>query len=247
MINVYAPSGTNKKKEREEFFREKLIYYLRGNCENLILGGDFNCVISPRDVSSGNDSLVSKALMNLIKQVGLKDITKGYHKLPEYTYVKHNYGSRLDRIYVKKFFDNIHSWSTVPVSLSDHNMVLFKLNVKNMKTGKGFWRLNTRILNEKETEENFTVVWSHIIAKKSSFENLILWWDYAKEECKKSFITMSKMRLQEKYGLLNLLQERLKQLYASANAGGVDYEQIKVIKETVNEIQTDLCEGWRRL
>ena len=181
MINVYAPSGTNKKKEREEFFREKLIYYLRGNCENLILGGDFNCVISPRDVSSGNDSLVSKALMNLIKQVGFKDITKGYHKLPEYTYVKHNYGSRLDRIYVKKFFDNIHSWSTVPVSLSDHNMVLFKLNVKNMKTGKGFWRLNTRILNEKETEENFTVVWSHIIAKKSSFENLILWWDYVKK------------------------------------------------------------------
>ena len=58
---------------------------------------------------------------------------------------------------------------------------------------------------------------------------------------------MSKMRSQEKYGLLNLLQERLKQLYASANACGVDYEQIKVIKETVNEIQTDLCEGWRRL
>ena len=133
------------------------------------------------------------------------------------------------------------------MSLSDHNMVLLKLNVKNMKTGKGFWRLNTRILNEKETEENFTVVWSHIIAKKSSFENLILWWDYAKEECKKFFIKMSEMRSQEKYGLLNLLQERLKQLYASANAGGVDYEQIKVIKETVNEIQTDLCEGWRRL
>ena len=25
--------------------------------------------------------------------------------------------------------------------------------------------------------------------------------------------------------------------------GGEDYEQIKVIKERVNEIQTDLCEG----
>ena len=47
LLNVYAPSGANKKKDREEFFRDELIFYLRGNCENLIMGGDFNCVTSP--------------------------------------------------------------------------------------------------------------------------------------------------------------------------------------------------------
>ena len=86
-------------------------------------------------------------------------------------------------------------------------------------------------------------MWSHVIARKSSFENLILWWDYAKDECKKFFIRMSKMISQEKYGLLNLLQERLKQLYVRANAGEFDYEQIQAIKDRVNEIQTEICEG----
>ena len=82
----------------------------------MILGGDFNCVISQRDVSSRNDNLQSKALSNLAKQVGLKDITKSTHQLPEYTFIKNNYGSRLDRIYVKSLFDHIFSWETIPIS-----------------------------------------------------------------------------------------------------------------------------------
>ena len=108
LLNVYAPSGTNKKQEREDFFSQKILYYLRHNVENLVFGGDFNCVVSPKDTSSTNDRLVSNSLSNLIKSVGIKDITKGnYITYPEYTYVKENYGSRIDRIYVKQFFDNI--------------------------------------------------------------------------------------------------------------------------------------------
>ena len=243
ILNVYAPSGSSKKREREDFFRDKIIFYLRGNSENLIFGGDFNCVISQRDVSSRNENLQSKALSNLLKQVGLKDITKDSHQLPEYTFVRNNYGSRLDRLYVKSLFDHISSWETIPISFSDHNMVLVKLNVKNMKVGKGFWRLNTKILDFEETKENFSVLWSHIVRKKDSFDSILLWWEFAKEECKRFFIRMSKRMSQEKYGLLNLLQERLKQLYARANAGGFDYEEIRLIKDRVNEIQNDICEG----
>ena len=47
LINIYAPSGKNKAKEREELFKDDLLYYLRNNLRNVILAGDWNCITSP--------------------------------------------------------------------------------------------------------------------------------------------------------------------------------------------------------
>ena len=46
MANIYAPSGGTRQKERKSFF-SKLEDTLRDlNSENIILGGDFNCVLN---------------------------------------------------------------------------------------------------------------------------------------------------------------------------------------------------------
>ena len=44
MINIYAPSGATRKKEREPFFESELAYLLRASPINMIEGGDFNCL-----------------------------------------------------------------------------------------------------------------------------------------------------------------------------------------------------------
>ena len=65
IINVYAESGSSTV-ERENMFQNDLLFYLRHNLNNVILGGDWNCVLSRRDTES--DSVhVSKALTNTIK------------------------------------------------------------------------------------------------------------------------------------------------------------------------------------
>ena len=108
IINVYAPSGTNKHKEREDFFRDKILYYLRHNHENLIIGGDFNSVVSMKDCTNENyKSLLSKGLKELTNKLKLKDIMKDKIGAVEYTYIRNNYGSRIDKIFVKSLHQNI--------------------------------------------------------------------------------------------------------------------------------------------
>ena len=73
LINIYAPSGNNRKTERENLFYNDIVYYLRNNISSAIMAGDFNCVVSTRDVSTGRETDVSKALSSLVKQLSLKD------------------------------------------------------------------------------------------------------------------------------------------------------------------------------
>ena len=47
-INIYAPSGTAKRLEREHFYNSELTYLLRDAPANIFLGGDFNCVLEQR-------------------------------------------------------------------------------------------------------------------------------------------------------------------------------------------------------
>ena len=70
LINIYGPSGS-KNSERDDFLNKDLTYYLRNNLDNTIIGGDFNCITSPRD-SSSQSTHVCKVL---------KDIFKKYNQL----------------------------------------------------------------------------------------------------------------------------------------------------------------------
>jgi len=49
LVNVYAPSGTAIRQEREDFYNIELAYLLRTLSTNMIVGGDFNCVLSQTD------------------------------------------------------------------------------------------------------------------------------------------------------------------------------------------------------
>jgi exonuclease III len=52
LINIYAPSGTTMRKDREQFFNADLPFLFRTDIKHMILGGDFNYVLHPADVSA---------------------------------------------------------------------------------------------------------------------------------------------------------------------------------------------------
>lgn len=68
---VYAPSGSQNRKAREDFFRLTLPYYLNRPCDSLVVGGDFNSIISGKDSTSGN--AVSPQLKTLIQSCRFVD------------------------------------------------------------------------------------------------------------------------------------------------------------------------------
>jgi exonuclease III len=49
IINVYAPSGATKKRERETFFNNDLPLLLPTTTGEIILAGDFNCILNAND------------------------------------------------------------------------------------------------------------------------------------------------------------------------------------------------------
>ena len=52
LINVYAPSGTTKRTEREHFFNSDLPALFSAYPNPLLIGGDFNCILQPADTTA---------------------------------------------------------------------------------------------------------------------------------------------------------------------------------------------------
>ena len=147
LINVYAHSGNEKNIERENLFKNELIYYLRNSLQNTIIGGDWNCVLSERDTTSDN-IVFSKALLNTVRNLNLKDAWHIKHRQVEYTYVRNNYGSRIDRMYLKDLANNIVNIKVIHVNFSDHSCVHMEITIPDIpRIGIGFWKMNLSLLD----------------------------------------------------------------------------------------------------
>ena len=83
-VNIYAPSDTANRQEREEFYNVELVYLLRSLPHTMIVGGDFNCVLSQADCT-GNMNY-SKALDKLVRGFELTDVWTTTHTRAIYTH-----------------------------------------------------------------------------------------------------------------------------------------------------------------
>jgi exonuclease III len=98
IINIYAPSGAEKKTEREAFYTNDITHILPTNHTELILAGDFNCTLDTVD-STGHKNF-SRALCTLVSGYRLHDVWKASKSRHDYTHYAPRTASRLDRIYV---------------------------------------------------------------------------------------------------------------------------------------------------
>jgi endonuclease/exonuclease/phosphatase family metal-dependent hydrolase len=97
VVNIYAPSGAAKRKEKDTFYNKELPAMLDTKPVELI-GGDFNCVLEGSD-TTGQGSY-SRALAMLIKGFSLHDTCHQRPGCEVFTHHSVHGGKRLDRIYV---------------------------------------------------------------------------------------------------------------------------------------------------
>ena len=187
IVNVYAHSG-NRTTERDNLFNNDLIYYLRNNLQNTFIGGDWNCVLSERDKNSENVT-VSKSLLNVVRTLNLKDIWFLEHRHTEFTYVRNNFGSRIDRAYVNGLSGHISKVKHVNINFSDHSGLYAEVNLPGIPTiGKSYWKMNAALLKDKDIKDRFKLEWSKLCLEKNKFNDINIWWDtYVKKEIKKFF------------------------------------------------------------
>ena len=198
IINIYAPSGSDNR-ERDEIFQKDLLFYLRNYINYTILAGDWNCIESNRD-SESRTMQISKTLKNLINQIQFKDAWISKKKTIEYTYVRNNYGSRLDRIYVKEIVNYITDINVKNVSFSDHSSVIMNLEVPNIpKIGRYYWKLNVELLERDDIKEKFKNEWQKMKCVINKYDSINTWWDmYAKKQIRTFFTEIGKQEYQMK-------------------------------------------------
>jgi len=69
VINVYAASGTARRTDRESFYNCELTCLLEAASHNVILEGDFNCVLHPADTTLLNEHLLRHVIYILLQRV----------------------------------------------------------------------------------------------------------------------------------------------------------------------------------
>jgi len=100
LVNIYAPSGAEKKQGREAFFNIDLPHLLKEIPTTIILGGDFNCVLAKTDCTGHFN--YSRALNALIRGFDFVDMWEAAPERAIYTHYTRQGASRLDRIYVTR-------------------------------------------------------------------------------------------------------------------------------------------------
>ena len=79
----------------------------------------------------------------------------------EYTYIRNNYGSRLDRVYVKNLSNYVTNVKVCHVNFSDHSCIQMSLNLPNVpKVGNFYWKLNVSLLDNADIKNSFEVEWT---------------------------------------------------------------------------------------
>lgn len=123
----------------------------------LLMGGDFNCVISQlmdrQPPSKAPLSRMSKMLKYQITEVGLVHIWRS--KFPrgrDFTFYSNRHASysRIDYFFTPRAdLYRIIDIEILPITISDQAPVLLKWAIGHRLTTKP-WRLNTSLLNDKE-------------------------------------------------------------------------------------------------
>ena len=182
IINVYAPTGSTGKEEREELFKgslTRIVRNCRGDGGRFILMGDWNCVTSESDVERNFALKRSVALANMESTFNLVDAYRSLHPQvtpADFTFYRPSVSrSRLDRAYLSPTMQtDLVAMSHEP-GLGDHAILVLSLATPDPHqhtTGRaadasGSANLNPGLPSGTHTGENPNISNSSVAAEKS--------------------------------------------------------------------------------
>ena len=202
LVNVYAPNDTNQQ-----------VVFLRGlsnnllckyGNENLVLGGDFNCVIGTFDKRGGKPVDLRKA-----STIELKALIKTHNLLDTWRYKNpDSFGPtwanpsmkiqcRLDHLFVSNQPSiRICESKIVPNIYSDHSAVVLSISFSEYEAprGPGFWKFNNSLLSDTKYVELLNFLIPEFAKKPQGTEDKGLFWEMIKMEIRTFTIKFSKKK-----------------------------------------------------
>ena len=170
-MNVYAPNH-----DEPEFFLSLLEKVTNVQSDHVVLGGDLNIWLNPElDKKGGGKSKHSGSAVvvnNFLEEFEWIDVWR--HANPttfQFTWKRKKpfIGTRLDYFLVPLVtLANVTSIEIIPGCNSDHLFVEMLLEFENTSRGKGYWKMNTSLLRDRQYLEGI----NELIDKYETHENL---------------------------------------------------------------------------
>lgn len=241
LCNVYAPSGTQNRAEREKLFNTSIAHYLRHNTLYTLLAGDFNAVIRSRD-STGNSNF-SRSLANLTQQLHLTDAwTTLRGNLDGFTYITHNSAARLDRLYVSVCMkEQLRTAEIHACSFTNHHALTVRLCLPSLGKdhGRGYWSLHPRLLDA-DTLVELRTKWTYWTRQRRHYTSWMSWWqEYVKHRLKAFF----RWKSTESY---LALQQQHQHLYSQLSSAYVEYQRDPAALSKINKIKGQMLSLQRK-
>lgn len=248
LVCIYAPSGSQYRAERKYFLNNTVAYYLRHNPQNVILAGDFSCVLRQSDATGSNPS---PALSATVQQLLLRDVWEKLRpRIPGHTFITPNSTSRLDRIYVSdRLCENLRSTDTHVCSFSDHKAVTARICLPHLgrEPGRGFWCLRPHLLTTENMEE-FQNRWQYWTRKRREYPSWMTWWiTYAKPKIKSFYKWKSSIVFNDFHREQQQLYHRLQQAYDRYYLDPTMLQTINRIKAQMLTLQRNFTNMFTRI
>ena len=188
-MNIYAPSGSIAREERNLFLRRTLPAYAITANLPIILVGDFNCVDDALDRSQSMSKasptkLTSLALREMISGLELVDMWKKLRPgEPGHSFHYPNGSCRIDRIYSSRTnSEHIKNIQLRYLSISDHHSLECTILLSSTVTRSSFnntnlWKLNTAVLSEEEFKSRIQSFIEGSINHPLRETDCVNWWD----------------------------------------------------------------------
>lgn len=246
LINLYAPSGNSNRVERSIFFKEEIIYLLRRCPQNVLMGGDFNCVLHKKDqVPHFN---YCKELHELVRNIKLTDAWE--HKYPtlvKFTFFTPTSCSRLDRMYVSDTLSGkILSVDVIPAYFSDHCAFSLTINLEKQPTKRfrSQWMLNISHLEDSEIVDVVNNTWNICIRSIANYASKADWWTrLAKRKIKQTLMYYGSCKAKDSKKTFDFYYTVLRELYDNSTATNTNIAQIKHVKAKLLSLKRKQMEG----
>ena len=221
-VYFYQCLCAERSKMKFEFFETLKLRLRKYADDNIILGGDLNCCLTPEDKQGGRPTEQKQQLidsiLNLCNSFNLVDLWRKLHPNESlFTWHQNSSAIRcwLDYWLVSKhLLPQVKECNITPVSFSDHSAVSFNIQSDDfIKRGPGFSKFNNSPLDDHCFVEGLRKKIPEYKEKYSYLRDKRLYWDMLKMEIRSFTICYCKQIAKNKKNEEAVLQQQFSSLH----------------------------------
>ena len=232
-----------------KIFRDQLLLKIETK-QNLKLIGDWNFLEDEKMRKKANFSQAMKLKAKEWKKLttNVIEVHKLFNTKLKYTFRTGDYQSILDRIYIKpQNILDISYYDIIVNHFSDHDRITLTLkwNPKQLKWGKGIWKLNTTLLHNEEYQYEIQCVINRFYLNNKIL-NPADNWDHVKKEIKTISIELAQEINRENINKCKILQENLEIIQYNIEQGDNSqetYDKLIRVKKEIRKQEQQKAQG----